>query len=144
MSPKTSARPKPTGPTRSTPEPGKRVLADDDAWVEGEAHEGSANDDGPDEASANQDGADIEAERRAARKRRREQADAEAEQGGPDGEPPGDAAELDPQLERAEGEGMVTEHAKVSATDPGPEPLPEPEPEPEPDHGPEDPDDEPD
>lgn len=48
---------------------------------------------------------------------------------------PQDAAELDPQLERAEGEGMVTEHAKVSATDPGPEPLPEPEP----DHGPEDP-----
>lgn len=52
-----------------------------------------------------------------------------------------DAAELDPQLERAEGEGMVTEHAKVSATDPGPEPLPEPDPEePEPDHGPGEPD----
>lgn len=51
-----------------------------------------------------------------------------------------DAAELDPQLERAESEGMVTEHAKVSATDPGPEPLPEPEPsEPEPDRGPGDP-----
>lgn len=57
-----------------------------------------------------------------------------------DDAPPTDAAELDPQLERAEGEGMVTEHAKVSATDPGPEPLPEPEPsEPEPDRGPGDP-----
>ena len=59
----------------------------------------------------------------------------------PDDEaPPADPAELDPQLERAESEGMVTEHAKVSATDPGPEPLPEPEPsEPEPDRGPGDP-----
>lgn len=49
------------------------------------------------------------------------------------------AAELDPQLERAESEGMVTERAKLSSTDPGPEPT-EPEPtEPEPDHGPGDP-----
>lgn len=58
-----------------------------------------------------------------------------------------DAAAIDPQIERAEGEGMVTEHAKISATDPGPEELPhEPEDEPEPDHAPDplDPEDEPD
>lgn len=78
---------------------------------------------------------DPDAERQAEHERRTEQADAAAEHGD---EPQADAAALDPQLERAEGEGMVTEHAKVSATDPGPEPLPEePEPEePEPDRGP--------
>jgi hypothetical protein len=59
-------------------------------------------------------------------------------------EPRDDPAAIEPQLERAEGEGMVTEHAKVSATDPGPHPqqpvpVPVPVPEPEPDHGPEDP-----
>jgi hypothetical protein len=59
---------------------------------------------------------------------------------------PHDAAAIDQQLERAEAEGMVTEHAKISATDPGPDPLHEPEPEPEPDHVPDplDPEDEPD
>jgi hypothetical protein len=60
---------------------------------------------------------------------------------------PHDAAAIDQQLERAEAEGMVTEHAKVSATDPGPvDPLHEPEPDPEPDYVPDplDPDDEPD
>lgn len=87
-----------------------------------------------------QDAADTDAERQAEHERRTDQAEAAAEQGGQGDEPRADPAELDPQLERAEGEGMVTEHAKVSATDPGPEPLPEPEPsEPEPDHGPGDP-----
>lgn len=89
-----------------------------------------------------QDGADADAERQAEHERRANQAEAAVEQGDRGEEPQADAAELDPQLERAEGEGMVTEHAKVSATDPGPEPLPEPEPEPtepEPDHGPADP-----
>jgi hypothetical protein len=137
MSPKASARPK---PTRSS------VLAGPEPWAEG--NEASANDDDVNADGANDDGADADAERPAEHERRAEQADGAAEQGGQGDEPRSDAAELDPQLERAEGEGMVTEHAKVSATDPGPEPLPEPEPEPEPDHGPGDrewdPQDEPD
>jgi hypothetical protein len=54
-----------------------------------------------------------------------------------------DAAAIDQQLERAEGEGMVTEHAKISATDPDEHPH-TPEDEPEPDHVPDPDDDEPD
>lgn len=89
------------------------------------------------------DTADEADEADAEREREAEQADAaaEADSGEPVDESREDPAAIDPQIERAEGEGMVTEHAKVSAQDPGPEPLPEPEPgqEPEPDHGPEDP-----
>lgn len=95
---------------------------------------------GGEDDEGHEDGTDAGEERRARRGRRRDQQEGAAEQGGQGDEPRADAAELDPQLERAEGEGMVTEHAKISATDPGPEPPPEPEPsEPEPDHGPEDP-----
>jgi hypothetical protein len=54
-----------------------------------------------------------------------------------------DAAAIDQQIERAEGEGMVTEHAKISATDPGPDEVP-PEDEPEPDRAPGPDDEEPD
>lgn len=99
---------------------------------------------GGEDDEGHQDAADADATRRAERQRRADQAEAAAERGEDgDGQHAGsteDAAEVDDQVLRAEGEGMVTEHAKVSATDPGPEPLPEPDPsEPEPDHGPDEP-----
>lgn len=89
-----------------------------------------------DDDDDSEDGADATEDARAERERRAEQKDAAATAGGQGDEPRTDAAALDDQLMRAEGEGMVTEHAKVSATDPGPEPLPEPDADPEPDHGP--------
>jgi hypothetical protein len=87
------------------------------------------------------DGADADHSRLAERQRRADQQEGAAERGEDGDDQYADAAEVDDdQILRAEGEGMVTEHAKISATDPGPEPLPEPDPsEPEPDHGPEDP-----
>ena len=114
-----------------------RSNADDVPWTRADEREHWDEVDS-NESSANDDGADVDAERRAENERRADQAEADAERGGEGDTPPAgtDAAEIDQQLERAEGEGMVTEHAKVSATDPGPEPLPEPEPEPAPDHGP--------
>jgi len=124
-------------PMCSSAETGGHVL--DVPWAEGNQR---CEDIDANEDSANDDGADAIAERRAERARRSEQMEADAEQGGEpwdDGphqapQPLGDAGEIDPQIERAESEGMVTEYAKISATDPGPEPLPVPEP--EPDHGP--------
>jgi hypothetical protein len=96
---------------------------------------------GGEDDEGHQDGADADAARRAECGRRADQQEGAAERGEDGDDQHADAPEPDDdQILRAEGEGMVTEHAKVSATDPGPEPLPEPEPsEPEPDHGPDDP-----
>lgn len=110
----------------------------DARWDEELASLGEEDDEG------HQDATDAAQARRAERQRRADQHESAAERGEDGDEQHADAtedaAEVDDQLIRAEGEGMVTEHAKVSATDPGPEPLPEPEPaEPEPDHGPDDP-----
>jgi hypothetical protein len=103
------------------------------------------------EGADDTDMTDVLDEAAAERERQQEQAETAAEGGRPGGEsdeapseaedddaaePREDPAAIDPQIERAESEGMVTEHAKVSAQDPGPEPIPEPEDEPEPDHGP--------